>query len=343
MLRSQRPLTVEELADVLLPLGEVTAASELSGGTFSSVQRVEFADGSLAVAKTSVPDNPEHGALLAYEHDLARVEADMLSLLAAVPGIPTAPLLLEDFSRSRVEVDVVVSGFLDGTPWDRAPGMLPDAVAQAGREVGSIFARLHELRGPRFGYPAAGFALGGGTWAEAFNAILRGHVADAEAYGVEVRGADVLAVLERGRSALEEVTEPCLVHNDLWEGNVLLDPASGRVLGIVDLERALYGDPLLDFVGMNPFNTGELAPNHVAGYLATGGTLPLDPGAGTATGLTRAADQRVALYRLSLLTVMTVEVVPRGFYGEWVAPHVERTTATRDAVLAYADATFPAA
>jgi fructosamine-3-kinase len=139
------------------------------------------------------------------------------------------------------------------------------------------------------------------------------------------------------------VTEPCLVHNDLWEGNVLLEPASGRVLGIVDLERALYGDPLLDFVGMNPFNTGELAPNHVAGYLAAGGTLPLDPDAGTATGLTGAADQRVALYRLSLLTVMTVEVVPRGFYGEWVGPHVERTTATRDAVLAYADATFPAA
>ena len=181
------------------------------------------------------------------------------------------------------------------------------------------------------------------TWPAAFGAILRAHIADAERWGVEVRGPELLDLLQRGLDSLAEVTTPRLVHNDLWPGNVLLDPASGSVLGIVDLERALYGDPLLDFVGMNPFNTGELSPDHAAGYLRAGGLLPLDAAAGTATGLNFAADRRVALYRLSLLTIMLVEAVPRGFEGDWVAPHQELTAATRDEVLDYANATFPAA
>lgn len=343
MLRSQRPLTLDELAHVLAPLGEVVAATELSGGTFSSVQSVELGDGRNVVVKTSVPDADGHDALLTYERDLARVEADMLALLEPVDGVPTARLLLEDFSRSRVEVDVFVSEFLGGTPWDRADGMAPHAEARAGHEVGAIFARLHALTAPRFGYPAGGFALGGATWDEAFGAILAAHLADGEAFGIDVRREEVLGVLARGREALAELTTPSLVHNDLWPGNVLLDPASGGVLGIVDLERALYADPLMDFVGMNPFNTGALAQDHVVGYLGAGGALPLAPAAGTATGLTAAADARVTLYRLAVLTVMLVEVVPRGFHGDWVGPHVAQTRGTRDEVLAYAHATFPSA
>ena len=333
MLRSQRPLTLAELDDVLAPLGGAASVTELSGGTFSAVQLVGLNDGTPVVVKTSVPDHAGHDALLTYEHDLARVEADMLALLGPVRGVPTAPLLLTDFSRSRVEVDVIVSGFLPGTPWDRAEAMTPDAVAKAGAEVGEIFARLHSITGPRFGYPAADFALGADTWDDAFTAILTAHVADGARWGVDVRGDELLDVLARGRAALAKVTTPRLVHNDLWPGNVLLDPASGTVRGIVDLERALYGDPLLDFVGMNPFNTGELSPDHVAGYLAAGGIVETDADAW----------QRIALYRLSVLTVMLVEAVPRGFEGDWVVPHREQTAATRDAVLARAQRTFPAA
>src|SRR6188768_247128 len=145
MLRSQRPLSLAELTDILDPIGVPLSAAELTGGTFSSVQSVELADGRTVVVKTSVPDAEDHAALLTYEHDLARVEADMLSLLGPVEGVPSAPLLLEDFSRSRVEVDVIVSGLLPGTPWDRAGALAPDATAVAARSVGSIFARLHGL------------------------------------------------------------------------------------------------------------------------------------------------------------------------------------------------------
>jgi len=332
MLRSQRPLTLDEMRDVLAPLGTAVSQSELSGGTFSAVQRVDLADGRTVVVKTSVPDHEGHDALLTYEHNLARVEADMLATLHDIDGVPAPVLLLEDFTRSRVEVDVVVSSFLEGSPWDRADAMGPQATAIAGREVGAVFARLHAVHAPTFGYPAADFRLGGATWPVAFSAILAAHVADAARFGIDVRGDELLAVLERGQDALAQVATPSLVHNDLWPGNVLLEPASGRVTGIVDWERALYGDPLMDFVGMNPFATGELAADHVTGYLAAGGSLVLDD----------AALQRLALYRLSVLTVIRVEVVPRGFHGDWLADHLMLMERTRDEVLAYAQDTFPA-
>ena len=332
-----------ELAAVLAPIGTPLTASELSGGTFSSVQAVGLEDGRTVVVKTSVPDSEEHGALLGYERDLARVERDMLAMLGDADAVPAPLLLMEDFSRSRVEVDVIVSELLPGTPWDRAEGMAPAAEATAGLEIGAIFSHLHQHTGRRFGYPAANFSLGGATWPAAFGAIVHSHLADAERWHVDVRAAEIRAVLARGQHALAAVTTPSLVHNDLWPGNVLLDPASGHVLGVVDWERALYGDPLLDFVGMAAFSAGSLASDHVEGYLAHGGTLPLDPNAGLATGLTAAADHRIALYRLSLLTVMLIEVIPRGFHGDWLADHLALTASTRDEVLEYALATFPAA
>ena len=45
---------------------------------------------------------------------------------------------------------------------------------------------------------------------------------------------------------LDTVTVPQLVHWDLWDGNIFVDPNTGRINGIVDFERALWGDPLME-------------------------------------------------------------------------------------------------
>ena len=43
---------------------------------------------------------------------------------------------------------------------------------------------------------------------------------------------------------LDEVSEPALVHWDLWAGNVFVK--DGKITGITDFERALWGDPLME-------------------------------------------------------------------------------------------------
>jgi hypothetical protein len=59
----------------------------------------------------------------------------------------------------------------------------------------------------------------------------------------------------------------------------------------------------------------------LAGYEAGGGVLPRDASAGTATGFTHSADVRTSLYRLWSMSVQLIEIVPRGFHGDWLVNH----------------------
>jgi aminoglycoside phosphotransferase (APT) family kinase protein len=61
---------------------------------------------------------------------------------------------------------------------------------------------------------------------------------------------------------LTDVTTPRLVHWDLWDGNIFIDPASKQITGIIDFERALWGDPLMEF----QFRTLAAPPDFAAGY-----------------------------------------------------------------------------
>ena len=73
-------------------------------------------------------------------------------------------------------------------------------------------------------------------------------LADAEDFGVEM-----LFSLNRIRSFFSEsaddldfVTRPCLVHWDLRDGNILIKDKNG-IAGIIDCDRALWGDPVIEY------------------------------------------------------------------------------------------------
>ena len=74
-------------------------------------------------------------------------------------------------------------------------------------------------------------------------ALLR----DGEALDVDlpVSYADLRAILQGHAASLDEITQPCFVHWDLWAGNVFVKSENGRYVieGIIDWERALWGDP----------------------------------------------------------------------------------------------------
>lgn len=336
MFATQRPLTLDELALVLAPIGRPTDERMLSGGTFSAVQSVDLADGSTVVVKTSVPDAllDARAPLLTYEHSLLATERDVIRAVSSLPAVPAPSVLLEDFTREHVEVDALVTELLPGTQWDVARPTMSDAADEAtALAVGRAFAAMHRIDGPSFGYPAAGFRLGASDWPTAFGAMMDALLADAQVWGVDVRADDVRAAVERGADALAEVETPCLVHMDLWPGNVLVEPATGHVHGIVDFERALFADPIAEFVGAESMTTGATRPELWRGYLDAGGALPIDERAGTASRLTPTADYRTTLYRLYMTTIMQIEIVPRAFSGAWVADHRAQLIANREVLL----------
>jgi aminoglycoside phosphotransferase (APT) family kinase protein len=98
------------------------------------------------------------------------------------------------------------------------------------------------------------------------------------------------------------VVEPRFVEWDLWAGNVLVK--DGKIVSIVDHERALFGDPLIE-VGF----TG----NHLPAF---GDPSAFMRGYGK-TELTGGEQRRRRLYCLHLALIMVIETVYRG--------HTERT------------------
>ena len=194
----------------------------------------------------------------------------------------------------------------------------------------SVMAALHTVTGTRFGYPAAP-ALQGDTWPEAFTAMMGALLQDAADWGTDLPAARIADALARHRRALERVTTAHLVHTDLWEGNVFLDPDTLAITGIIDTERAFWGDPLFEFAGADQMGTGPVPAALADAYRAAGGTLDLTepPRAGSLSD----ADARLLLYRVYMYTVLIVEPGPRAYQGEWLVGHLAALSVMLTAAL----------
>jgi aminoglycoside phosphotransferase (APT) family kinase protein len=96
-----------------------------------------------------------------------------------------------------------------------------------------------------------------------------------------------------------------LVHFDLWDGNILVDPGTGtsRIGGLIDGERALGGDALADFVSLALLSDIRHDRAFLDGYRQTGGPVMFDASSAI----------RLAIYRTYLYLIMLAEVTPRTF------------------------------
>ncbi len=298
---------------------DVTRCAELGGGGFAAVWRADLAEPvevpgatpatTLVLKAAPPPATP----LLAYEADMIPAEARYLRLVAE--GAPTVPVprVVRQGHGGAVEGDWVLTTFLPGTSLPELP---PETGDRVRRDVGAALAVLHGITGDRFGYDGA--RPHATTWRAAFAAIIASVLDDAGRWTIpaaHLPAGRVQAALDRHGAVLDDVTRPALLHFDLWDGNVLASPARAedpagehRMSGLVDGERYLFGDPLVDLVSPALFRRIEDEPENpvLAGYAeASGAPLVLDDGART----------RLALYRVWLHLIMTVEMPSRGMTG----------------------------
>lgn len=232
--------TVRDLAAVLRPLGPVDRVELLTGGMFATTYRATLSDGTRVVVKTAPTDTDR---LLRYEHDLLRTEAAVYALAADRPDLLMPCVLLTDLSRTVLPSDVLVVSHLDGVPLVDAGELEPAVTDRVQRELGAFMARLHTVHGERFGYPNLDAGLHAATWTEAFESMVEALLLDAGRWGTPLPSDEIRTALVRHRPALDDVRVPALVHTDLWAGNLFVDPPTGALLGVIDTERSVWGDP----------------------------------------------------------------------------------------------------
>ncbi|MEU0383315.1 phosphotransferase family protein [Streptomyces chartreusis] len=280
------------LAAAGLDPGSLAHLAPLTGGTYNTVEELRLTDGTRYVLKIP-PAAATPG--LRHERRLLVSEAEFYGS-AADAGVP-APRLVS------MGDDFLLMTACPGDPWD---GTLTDAEQTALRtELGRRTAPLHRVTGPGFGYPSGALGPLARDWRTAFTTMFDAVLDDARRYGARLpRPVDAVARTARSAyGALDEVTVPCLVHFDLWRGNILVDRSGGdaRIGGLIDGERMFWGDPLADFVSLALLGDIERDEAFLAGYREAGGRARFDT----------PARLRLALYRAYLYLIMLTETIPR--------------------------------
>ncbi|MFI2105016.1 phosphotransferase family protein [Isoptericola sp. NPDC019693] len=319
-------VTDDQVAALVAPLGRAVRVTPLSGGLFASVLRADLDDGRRVVVKVTGADTSR---LLRYEHGVLGTEA-AVDRLAHATGLPVPQVLHVDTTRAHVDGDALVTTFLAGDLW-RGLELDDTDAARARRSLGALMAGFHRITGDEFGYPAPESGLSAPSWPDAFRAMVDAVLDDADRWDVSLPAARLRAAVERHHDLLASVTVPRLVHADLWEGNLLLDPADRTVAGAIDAERALWGDPVFELVGADQLGAGAVDADLLAGYRDAGGDLGVgdgEPGSGDPD-----AWRRLRLYRAYFACLLVVEIVPRAYTGEWATGHDRAARANLARVL----------
>jgi aminoglycoside phosphotransferase (APT) family kinase protein len=278
---------------------------ELTDGYYNMTYRIHLADGRVSVLKVAPPPGMK---LLTHEVDLMRTEVDFY-LRAAAVGAPVPAVLYAGLERDLIGRDYLFLELLDGESLERAAPQLSTVDKDAlHRQLGTAIGRLHTATGDAFGYPLRDSRTWRPTWREAFLAMVDDILDDAVRLGTELPGPpDVIrARMARHAPLLDAVRRPALVHFDLWDGNVFVAPGPNgwRLTGMIDGERALFGDPYAEFISIAIFRDIRELPSVLDGYAEI---------TGERVEFTEDVRIRIALYTCYLYLLIVTEGPTRGY------------------------------
>jgi aminoglycoside phosphotransferase (APT) family kinase protein len=224
------------------------------------------ADEGRFVLRIAPPDNV---GFLFYERLMMRQEPELHALIRARTTIPVAEIVGHDFGRTAIDRDYVLMTRLPGTPLSDIPGLAPSHFNRALRQTGEYLRQLHALTAAEclaLDAEAHGY-LGSHrpmdpqpNWAAAFRVMWNKLLDDVVACGSYTRDEaqslrDLLGVYI---GEFDRPVVPCLLHMDVWAQNILLDEA-GNVTGLVDFDRALWGDVEIEFAVLDYCGISEPA------------------------------------------------------------------------------------
>jgi aminoglycoside phosphotransferase (APT) family kinase protein len=188
---------------------------------------------------------PDTVLQLFYECRMMRQEPSIHKRLLEETSVPVPPILAYDFSRSLIDRDFLIMPRLAGQPLS-AMSLNPVASVRAFQEWGQYVAEIHQVVDfdNRFGYLGEHQCMKPqSSWLEAFKVMYRKELDDILSCGVYTRtqADDAMALLEDYLKVFESCETSTLCHGDLWVTNLLVQP-NGEVTGLIDFDRACWGD-----------------------------------------------------------------------------------------------------
>ncbi len=284
----------QAFGDSLSP--ETITIRELTEGLFNAAYEVTFPDKPV-ILKIAPPADVQ---VMSYEKNMMKAEVEALKLVKENTAVPVPQVLYYDDSHTICKVDYFFMDKIEGDNFFtlKNNGLIPqETQLDIYREAGYYNREMNRIQGTAFGYMALPEKQGD-NWKDVFLIMMEDVLKDGEDIGISLGTEydEVRALIQKASGALEEVKQPYFVHWDLWEGNIFVK--DGKISGIIDLERALWADPLMEYNFRGHTDVKEF----YEGY---------------GTNLKEAGTVRALLYDMYLYLIMVIETKYRMYSNDW--------------------------
>lgn len=293
----QQPVSVDVIqAMCMRAFGSRTviqAIRELGTGSINNTYLLTLHSLPRLILRVAPP--PNHPQAFMHEDMLLRQEYQMQPFFAPVASL-LPQTVMADFTHQLLDRDYLFQTYIRGAPWSDLHDRLTTEQQMAlYRQLGTITWQIHAVTGQAFGAADWSFP----TWSETIISRLEQVVAMLERNQLDSRDVRVvLAIAQTYAHILDTITQPHLLHGDLWHQNVLVDWISDtpQIVGVLDTGFASWGDAPYDWtlirLSLSP-------PTESASFWETYG--PLDPSAD--------AQFRTRIYQARSLGVSLVETL----------------------------------
>lgn len=220
------------------------AVEELKEGYYNAAYRITLKEGKKAILKIAPPADAE---IMSYERNIMRTEVEMMRLVKKHTKVPVPEVYYYDDSKDICGADYFFMEYMEGDTYSS----IKESLSSEDRRkieihLGLYNKAMNQITGNYYGYPGQE-RLQGECWEEVFLKLSESVLCDGERKNVDlgIRYDEIRSLLAEHKEVLKNVIKPQFVHWDLWDGNLLIK--DGQITGIMDFERALWGDPLMEY------------------------------------------------------------------------------------------------
>ncbi len=288
----QSKSTLAKLIKHAFPKKQLESLHELTEGYFNIAYEVSFEDGTKSILKVA-PDLKV--TVMTYEQNIMEAEVRSMQLAAQKTKVPLPEVEFYDPSCTLCSAPYFFMTKIGGKSLSSQKSLLTyEQVSHINLLVGSINKLINQITNDFFGYPGQK-ALQGKEWFYVFTAMIKAVILDAEKENIDltISSNDLLDLLKKDRRIFQSILTPRLVHWDIWDGNIFIE--DGELTGIIDWERCLWGDPLME-VG---FRSYSQSTDFLRGY--------------GIEEFTEEEKRKILWYDLYLLMIVAQEHVYRGY------------------------------
>lgn len=257
---------IPEARRLLGALGIAGDVEPLAAGTYHVVHLVVRPDAIPLVMRSTIPDCAVEDRGLLIEGWVA----DWIAARGIRALVP--PLRAVGFANERVPFDYAILDRAEGVVVRDIGDSVLDEMAPCLTAIGRALRAVHGVRGDGAGLldltgPLRRPRGVHDSWPDYIGRRLADHVAICAGAGLIDRKME-----GRIRAAFETMSQSladrpmCLLHGDLGNHNVCIDPETGEVTGLLDWEDALVGDPLFDIAMWWTFHPARRHQAFLSGY-----------------------------------------------------------------------------